>query len=218
MPLPMPRAAPTISATLPSQPAGHASLWRNVCLNVSSSTAASTSSPWMTWVKLAGRPIRLMAVLIDESKQHAGIDAGQRADAALQADAADHHGGEGVEQQADAEIGRGAGGADRQQPAGQAGDGAGQDEGDDQVALDADAGAERRRLVAADHDQVAAERRLGHDQREDDEAEDRDPGGERQAEQALDAEPADGRRQVLRGASARNRHAPGRAPRCRRRA
>ena len=48
------------------QPAGHASLWRNVCLNVSRSTAASTSSPWMTCVKFAGRPIRLIAVLIDE--------------------------------------------------------------------------------------------------------------------------------------------------------
>ena len=49
------------------QPSGHASLWRNVCLNVSRSTAASTRNPWMTWVKLAGRPIRLIAVLIDES-------------------------------------------------------------------------------------------------------------------------------------------------------
>ena len=85
----------------------------------------------MTCVEVAGRPIRLIAVLMADSKQHAGIDARQRADAAFQADAADHHRGKGVEQQADAEIGSGAGGADRQQPAGQAGDGAGQDEGDD---------------------------------------------------------------------------------------
>ncbi len=95
-------------------------------------------------MKLAGRPIRLIAVLIEREQQHAGIDAGQSADAALQADAADDHGREGVEQQADAEIGGGARGADREQPAGEAGDRARQDEGDDQVALDLDAGAERR--------------------------------------------------------------------------
>ena len=78
--------------------------------------------------------MRLIAVWIDDKQQHAGIDAGQLADAALEADAADDHGGESVEQHADAEIGGGARGADRQQPAGQPGNGAGQDEGDEQSA------------------------------------------------------------------------------------
>ena len=170
-------------------------------------------------LRVVGRQAHQVDRRVDRrQQQHAGIDAGQRADAALEADAADHHGGEGVEQQADAEIGGRAGGADRQQPAGEAGDGAGQNEGDDQVAVDADAGAERRRLVAADHDEVAAERRLGHDEREDDEAGNRQPGGQRQAEQALDAEPADGRAPDPAPSGRPRSRAPGRAPRCRRRA
>src|SRR5688572_27479469 len=38
-------------------------------------------------------------------QQHAGIDARKRPDAALEAHAADHHGGESLEQHADAQIG-----------------------------------------------------------------------------------------------------------------
>ncbi len=48
-------------------PACHASLCRMVCLKASSSTAARTSRPWMTWVEVAGRPMRLIAVLMAES-------------------------------------------------------------------------------------------------------------------------------------------------------
>ena len=49
------------------EPAGHASLCRMVCLSASSSTAARTSRPWMTWVEVAGRPMRLIAVLMADS-------------------------------------------------------------------------------------------------------------------------------------------------------
>ena len=110
-----------------------------------------------------------------------------------------------VEEQPDAEIGRRARRADGQQPSGQAGDRAGKYEGDDQVARHPYAGPVGCLLVAADHDEMPAERGLRHDQREDDEAADRDPGGERQSKQPLDAEPADRRREILCRAAAGDR-------------
>ncbi len=83
------------------------------------------------------------------------------------------------------------------------GDCACQHEGDDQDAVDLDAGAEGGVLVAADHHQVPAERRLGHDEaRRSTKQSNGEPCRERQPEQALDAEPADGRSKVLRRAAA----------------
>ena len=51
------------------QSACHASLCLMVCLKASSITAASTSRPWITWVEVAGRPIKLIAVLIADSNR-----------------------------------------------------------------------------------------------------------------------------------------------------
>ena len=98
----------------------------------------------------------LIAVSMVDSRSTPGEHARQAADAAAQGDAADHHGGEHLEQHADAEIGRGAVGAGGEQEAGEGGDHAGEDEDAVEHAVDIDAGAERRGRVAADQDRPSA--------------------------------------------------------------
>ena len=125
MPSPMPRAAADDQRDLAFEPSGHARPLPDGLLE----RVEQHGGEHQHAVDHLG-VVRRQAHEVDRrvdgrEQQHAGKDAGQAADAALEADAADHHRGEGLEQHADAEIGGGAGGADGQQPAGEAGDGAG---------------------------------------------------------------------------------------------
>ena len=86
------------------------------------------------------------------------------------------------------------------------GERAGQDEGDEDHAADLDAGAEGRGGVAADQEEVPAERRLGQDQREDEIGEDQRPGEQRDAEEALDRHDPHRVGQAVDRAAAGERH------------
>ena len=77
---------------------------------------------------------------------------------------------------------------------------------DDDHAADLDAGAEGGGDVAADQEEVPAERRLGEDQGEDDVGEDQRPGEQRDAEEALDRHHPHRVGQAVDGAAARERH------------
>jgi acyl-CoA dehydrogenase len=135
-------------------------------------------------------------------QQHAGEDPAQAPDAALQADAADHHGREGLEQHAEAQVGRGAVGPDRQEPAGKSGQHAGQHEDPDHQAVHVDAGAERRHHVAADQVDVPAEGGALQDEVEQEIDRHQDQHHERDAQEVDVGDRAQLRRQAVDRAAA----------------
>ena len=98
-------------------------------------------------------------VLDDAEEQRAEHRAGDRADAAGDRDAADDAGGDDVELEAAGDLDIGDGVARDPEIAAEAGDGAGEDEGEEVRAADVDAGIDRGRRVAADGVEGAAERR-----------------------------------------------------------
>ena len=98
---------------------------------------------------------------------------------------------------------------DGEEPAGEPGDRAGEDEGDEHQAVHLDAGTEGRDRIAADHRDMAAEGRLRHDEGEEHIAGDGEPGDQRHIGDGLDGHDAKRRREILGRAPARDRdHKP----------
>src|SRR5687768_12204568 len=124
IPAPMPRAAPITTATLPfslsPKPHPRSEEAPTDCRLQRVEKHRGEHQPALDHLRVMRRHAHHVDGGLDGGeKQHAGEDAGQPAVAALQAYAADDHGGKSLEQHADAEIGGGAGSAGSEQPSGE---------------------------------------------------------------------------------------------------